>query len=225
MTANESGEAPEPLSDAEAIASAAVRLAGRRGWRNLALADIAAEAGVSLGTLAGIYACRPDILDGFERMIDRRMLSRAAAEDTGDKPRDRLFDIIMERLEALHPYRDGVRRIARELPFDPISGLVLAAALPRSMAWMYEGARIPAEGPFMPAKLAALGGLYLSVLRVWLNDESQDLAKTMAALDRQLDRATALFTRQFGRRGQKATRPADGGGEAEPLDPEPPQAP
>src|SRR5579859_6325698 len=122
-------------------------------------------------------------------MIDRRMLAGAASEDTTDKPRDRLFDIIMERLDALLPFRDGIRRIARELPFDPPSGLVLAGALPRSAAWMFAGARIPIDGPLMPIKVAALGALYLSVLRTWLKDDSQDLAKTMAALDRQLDRA------------------------------------
>ena len=55
-------------------------------------------------------------------MIDRRMLAGAAAGDIDDKPRDRLFDIIMERFDALLPYRDGMKRIARELPFDPASG-------------------------------------------------------------------------------------------------------
>jgi len=67
------------VSDADAIAAAAVRLAGERGWRNLPLDDIAAEAGVSPEVLMGNYLCRPEILDGFERMIDRRMLAGAIA--------------------------------------------------------------------------------------------------------------------------------------------------
>ena len=194
----------EQASNAELIAAAAVTLAGSSGWRNVALAAIAEEAGVPLAELARHYACRPQILDGFERMIDRHMLAGAAAGDINDPPRDRLFDVILERFEALLPYRDGVRRISRELPFDPQSGLVLACALPRSVAWMYVGARIAIGGPLMPLRIAALGAAYLGSLRVWLDDDGADLAKTMAATDRQLDRAKRMLGGEFGR-----TRPAE----------------
>jgi AcrR family transcriptional regulator len=212
----------EDLAPEDAIAAAAVRLAGQRGWRSLALADIAAEAGLPLAELSRHYVHQPEILDGFERMIDRRMLARAASEDTTDKPRDRLFDIIMERLDALLPFRDGIGRIARELPFDPPTGLVLAGALPRSTAWMFAGARIPIDGPLMPIKIAALGALYVSVLRTWLKDDGQDLAKTMAALDRQLDRAESLLCGTPARRAKPEGETSPPGGE--PVEPEPPQA-
>lgn len=197
-------------STAETIAAAAIRLAGERGWRGLSLADIALEAGVTLAELSRDYTCRAEILDGFERMIDRRMLAGAAAGDIGDKPRDRLFDIIMERLDALLPYRDGIKRIARELPFDPGSALVLAGALPRSVAWMFSGARIAIAGPAMPLRLAALGGVYLSTLRVWFGDENQDLSKTMAHLDRQLNRAASLLSGDFGPTRPAEPMPSDG---------------
>src|SRR5882757_1743441 len=128
-----SGTDTDAPTVADTIAAAAIRLAGDRGWRNLTLGDIAAEAGVTLSALARCYGSRQEILDGFERMIDRRMLAGAAAGDIDDKPRDRLFDIIMERFDALLPYRDGVRRITRELPFDLASALVLATAAPRSI--------------------------------------------------------------------------------------------
>ena len=207
-------------TEADVIAAAAVRLAGERGWRSLSLSDIAMEAGTNLPTLARYYVCRPEILDGFERMIDRRMLAGAQAGDIDDKPRDRLFDIVMERLDALLPYRDGIRRIARELPFDPASGLVLAAALPRTIAWMFTGARIDAAGPTMPIKLAAMSAAYLATLRVWLNDESQDLGKTMATLDTRLGQAMGFIGGSFGR-----TRPSEPPPPAGPPDvvaPEPP---
>lgn len=197
---------------ADNIADAALRLAGDSGWRTLALGDIAAEAGLTLADLAGHYPCRAAILAGFERLIDCRMLAGAAAGDTGDSARDRLFDIIMERFEALAPYRAGIRRIARELPMDPQSAMVLACALPRSVAWMYSGARLAIDGPGMPIKLAALGGVYLSALRIWLTDDSQDLSKTMAGLDKRLDKLERLLS-GFGR-----TKPAEPG-PAEPTAP------
>lgn len=182
-------------SDRDAIAIAAVRLAGRKGWRTLSLAEIAAEAGVSLADLASCFVCRQEMLDQFERIIDRRMLGRAVGPDSTDRLRDRLFDLLMERFEALQPFREGVNRIARDLPFDPASGLVLAAALPRTVAWMYAGAGVPVEGPLMPLRIAALSGLYLSVFRTWSRDDGPDLAKTMAALDRALDKASGWIGR------------------------------
>jgi AcrR family transcriptional regulator len=207
----------EGADAADLIAAAAVRLAGTGGWRALTLADIAAEAGLPLSELARHYGSRPEILDGFERMIDRLMLAGGPAGDISDAPRDRLFEVVMERLDALAPYRDGIRRIARELPLDPQSGLVLACALPRSVAWMYASARIAIDGPLMPLRIAALGGAYLATLRVWLNDDGPDLAKTMAALDRQLDRAKRLISGDFGPKRPGAPAPA-----AEPPQPETP---
>jgi len=140
------------------------------------------------------------------------MLAGVVAGDVGDAPRDRLFDVIMERLDALLPYREGLRRIARELPLDPPSGLVLACALPRSVAWMYAGARIAIEGPTMPIRIAVLAGAYLVTLRTWFDDQGADLAKTMATLDRQLDRAKRLTGGEFG-----PTRPSEA-----PFPPQPP---
>jgi AcrR family transcriptional regulator len=206
-------------SEADVIAAAAVRLAGERGWRHLTLGDIALEAGVTLSALARCYTSRYEILDGFERMIDRRMLAGAIAGDTNDKPRDRLFDIIMERFDALLPYRDGVRRIARELPFDPISSLTMAAAMPRSLSWMFTGARIAVDGPAMPFKLAVLGGVYLAAFRVWLHEESQDLSKTMATLDRRLNRAMSLIGGSFGH--SRPSRPVPSEGPPDVAEPEP----
>jgi len=206
---------------ADLVAAAAMQLAAQRGWRSLSLGDIATEAGVSLAELSRCYASRPEILDGFERMIDRRMLAGAAAGDIDDKARDRLFDIIMERFDALLPYRDGVRRVTRELPFDPPTGLVLALALPRSVSWMFAGARIAVNGPWMPVKLATLGAVYLSVFRVWLNDENQDLSKTMAALDRGLDRTKSLFGGDLGRTRPVGPIPTDGPAAVTEPEPEP----
>lgn len=223
MVSTDTRRAAGEPTQADLIAAAALRLAGRNGWRSLALADIAEEADVPLAEMARYYSSRPEILDGFERMIDRRMLAGAVAGDTGDAPRDRLFDVIMERFDALLPYRDGIRRISRELPLDPPSGLVLGCALPRSIAWMFTGARIAIEGPLMPLRLAVLGGVYLATLRVWLTDDGEDMAKTMAALDRQLDRAKRMLGGDFGRSrptGPPATpQPAPNGAVPEPKSP------
>ena len=42
-------------------------------------------------------------------------------------------------------------------------------------------------------KVKGLAAIYMSVLRVWLNDDSEDMAKTMSALDRALRRAECII--------------------------------
>jgi AcrR family transcriptional regulator len=194
---------------ADRIAESALTHAATNGWRNLAVADIAAGAGVSLSELAACYPGKHDILAGFESLIDRRMLAGAVG-DFGDTPRDRLFAIIMERFDALTPFRDGVKRLTSDLPFDASGALILASCLPRSINWMCEAARISLGGPLMPLKLMALTGLYLAVFRTWLADDSPDLAKTMAALDRRMDQIAGLFGKEFASRATEPSASAEG---------------
>ena len=115
-----------------------------------------------------------------------------------------------------------MRRIAREAFFDPLSALALAAAAPRTLGWMFTGARIAADGPAMPFKLAVLGGVYLATFRVWLDEESQDLSKTMATLDKQLDRAMSLIGGSFG--NSRPSEPVPSEGPPDVAEPEPAQA-
>ncbi len=57
------------------------------------------------------------------------------------------------------------------------------------MAWMLEAAGLSSAGIRGRFRVRALAVLYLCVLRVFVRDDSEDLAKTMAALDRRLRQA------------------------------------
>ncbi len=60
------------------------------------------------------------------------------------------------------------------------------------MAAMLEAARLSAGGLRGLLRAKALGLAYLATLRVFLRDDSPDLAATMAALDRNLSRLDRL---------------------------------
>ena len=57
---------------------------------------------------------------------------------------------------------------------------------------MLEAAGISASGPFGLLRTKGLLAVWLAALRVWLADDSNDLSRTMAALDRYLRRAERL---------------------------------
>jgi AcrR family transcriptional regulator len=164
------------------MVDAALALAARQGWRRTGMAEIAAEAGLSL---AEAYAACPSklaLLGAFHRRIDATAL--AGAGDSRDPPRDRLFDLLMRRFDALAPHRDALKSMLRDSLGDP-AALLAAPALINSMSWMLEAAGGGA-GRARWIRAHILAGIYFSVFRVFLRDDSADLARTMAELDRRL---------------------------------------
>jgi AcrR family transcriptional regulator len=168
---------------ADRLVDAALHLAERQGWRRTGLGEIAAEAGLPLDEAYAACPSKLALLARFHRRIDRAALAGASAED--EPARDRLFDALMRRFDALAPHRGALRAILRDSMGDPAALLGLPALL-CSMGWMLERAGISAAGWRGRLRAKLLTGLYLSVLRVFLDDDSADLARTMAALDRRL---------------------------------------
>ena len=181
-------------TDAERLIEAALGLAAETGWQQVSLAAVAQRAGVSLVSAYEAFPDKRALFDGIIGRIDRRVLfdGPAAGEDS---PRDRLFEILMRRFDALQADRSGMVAILRGLPMDPLAALAAAPALARSVAWILEAAGLSAQGivGFMRVKAIAL--VYLAALRVWLNDDSPDMARTMAMVDRGLREAEGFARR------------------------------
>lgn len=170
----------------------ALDLAAAQGWDKTTLADIAKACDVTLADLHEHFDDKTDILVAFGRMIDRKVLENMGTPDDSVSPRDRLFDILMERFEALHEYRPGLVAVLESFVFDPKQALISLPHLCRSMTWMLEAAGMDTGGMRGALKVAGLSGVYLKVLKTWKDNESEDLAKTMAALDRDLGRAEQI---------------------------------
>lgn len=168
------------------VIAAALKLAAERGWHAIALADIAAAAGMSLAELYSRYPSKQSILAALSRDIDRQVVTGAETPGGDESARDRLFDIIMLRFDALAPHRDGVAAVFRDIGRDPLAALCGAGQLLRSMALMLETAGISASGIAGVVRTKGLAAIYLATIRDWLRDETTDKAKTMAALDARL---------------------------------------
>ncbi len=172
----------------------ALNLAGQRGWRDLTMEDIASEGGMTLAQLHDAYRSKGAILDAFVDQIDGAVLSGDSADLAGDPLRDRLFDVVMRRFDALGAHKDAVRAIVRDTGSDPCALIGGTCRLQRSMRWMLEAARVDTSGMSGRLRIKGLMAIYVDVLRTWVRDDSEDMAKTMALLDKRLRQADQLVT-------------------------------
>ena len=181
-----------PRDPRKRILAAALDLAAARGWRALPLSAIAAEAGVGLALMLETFPSKSALVRGLLADTDARVLAGAGA-DAVSSVRDRLFDVLMRRFDALAPNKDGVAAIVRDTALDPAFAACVGPRLMGSMGWMLEAADVPSGGVAGLIRCKGLALIYFSALRVWLDDDTPDMAPTMAALDRGLARAECLM--------------------------------
>ncbi len=103
--------------------------------------------------------------------------------------KDRLFDILMRRVDFVQQHRQGVLALGRYAPLDPLLTMWLARRTIASMGWMLEGAGVSAKGVRGELRKRGLAVVWTWTMRAWARDESEELTATMAALDSALARA------------------------------------
>ena len=85
------------------------------------------RAGVSLAELRAEFGSTLAILAAHIKEIDRKVLAGGDADMAEEPPRERLFDVLMRRLEALAPYKEAVRSLLRSARRNPRLALALNA--------------------------------------------------------------------------------------------------
>ncbi|MCP4329739.1 MAG: TetR family transcriptional regulator [Alphaproteobacteria bacterium] len=189
-TARKAGPGPR-----ERAIGAAMVLAETQGWSRVTLADIADEAGMSLAEIYVVFPSKAAILAGLSHHIDEIVLASDSGDLASESARDRLFDVLMRRLDALDAYKPALANVLRDCCTDPVSLACAGCGVRRSMAWMLEAAGLSSAGLRGRLRVKGLSVLWLLTLRTWFRDDSPDMAKTMAVLDRNLGRVDAAIGR------------------------------
>ncbi len=171
------------------IIDALMALAAERPWEDVTLEALAERAEVPLATLRGAFDSRLSVLAAFVRDLDEEVLGHIDPGLAQEAPRERLFDVLFSRFEALAPHREAIRNLGRAALRDPLLALELNQLTTASMAWMLTAAGIPATGGRGLVRAQALALVWARIMRVWLDDEDTGLARTMAALDKRLREA------------------------------------
>ena len=179
----------------EKIVAALMQLAGERAWDEIGISEICARAGVTLADFREFFPSKGAVLASYARGIDLKVLAGGDG-GLGDEPaRERLFDVLMRRLDAMAPDKAGIQSIMTWARGDPLALAALNQVETNSMRFMLEASGIAQEGPLGALKVQGLALAWAKILAVWVKDEDAGLAATMAALDKELTRGGQFVAR------------------------------
>ena len=172
-------------SNRDKAIQAFLELLSERRFEDVGLAEVAGRAGLKLSQLRAEFGSTLAIYAAFVKAVDEAVLDESG--DMGEEPhRDRLFDVMMRRLEELTPHKEAVRSMLMSARRNPGLALAMNGVAVRSQKWMLEAAGISTSGPRGALRAQGAALLFARVVGVWLDDEEEGLNRTMAALDRGL---------------------------------------
>jgi hypothetical protein len=169
-------------------------LAGEIGWSAITLQRIGKTANIPLDETSAIFSSKWDILEAFRARTDLLITSQKTPTWSGQSVKDRLFDILMARIEIIEPWKAGISSIARHSVVQPLTAIRLFASLNKSMELMIKHVDAKTQGPGKFLQSHGLTIIYLLVLRQWISDPSSDLGSSMAELNKRLISADQLIS-------------------------------
>jgi AcrR family transcriptional regulator len=179
--------AGEPRIDKrQSAVEALMSLSAERDWSDIELRDIAEKAGLSLVELRQLYPSKGAILAAFSRSIDEIVLGAIDPDMETEPARERLFDVLMRRIDALQPYKPAIENISRHFTRDPLSAAAWNRVAVNTMQWMLAAANVHSVGPLGALRAQGLAIAWSRIIRTWLDDDDEGLARTMTEIDRQL---------------------------------------
>ncbi len=182
----------KPKNSEAKICEASLKLAAQKTWSSLTLEQIAKAAKIPLAQMQKQFAGKNQIVAALIRYADEQTAASIGKTDPRAAPRDRLFAILMARFDVLQNHRKAILTILDAVRSDSSLACLILPAHWHSMRKMLELARLDSTGIQEQAVTAGLVGIYYRVLWAWRQDQTTDMAKTMAALDQALRLAGRL---------------------------------
>ena len=182
------------------ICEAALRLAALQEWDKVTLEQIARAAKIPARDIKARFTATADILPLIISNVTLESFKACGKPKGAASAHERLFDTLMARFDQLQKHRKAILSISRAALRQPNLPLILLPAQLDTMKKTLEFAGIKTQKTCDTFASIGLLGVFLATFRVWKEDETLDMSKTMAALDRYLrytDRAVTLLRIKF----------------------------
>jgi len=164
---------PRGTSDRDKAVDALMALLAEHPIERIGLAEVAGRAGLKLTQLRAEFGSVLAIYAAHVKDIDRIVLDGGDADMAEERPRERLFDVEMRRIDALASHKEAVRSLLRSARRNPGLGIALNAMAVRSQAWMLEAAGIDASGPRGALRAQGAALMFARVLAEWVDDDEE----------------------------------------------------
>jgi hypothetical protein len=175
-----------------ALADEAWRQLGSRPLTELMLAEIAAHADVDAALAVAVADGPQQLVLGKMATLDNQAVLESFADivDAGAvSTREKILEALMHRFEVYAPYRTQIQALNRAARGRPDLALALGLGLQSVTRRMLAMAGDHCNGWRGLLRIKGVAGVVLVVARVWMDDDSPDLAPTMKELDRRLQQA------------------------------------
>jgi ubiquinone biosynthesis protein COQ9 len=157
------------------------------GWSRAALRGAARQIGISAGEALALFpGGPPDLVAGFSRWADRRMLDRLeAATLDGLRVSERIALAIGIRLEIVGRWRQAVPPALAVLALPQHAPLALRLLYETVDAIWYAAGDSATDFSFYTKRIS-LAAIWAATVLYWLEDRSEDFVDTRAFVARRL---------------------------------------
>ncbi|MGE0046600.1 MAG: hypothetical protein AB7T08_12660, partial [Hyphomonadaceae bacterium] len=150
----------------KALAKAILDVGAAKPWREITLVDLAKAA---KRPVSDFYpATLADAAECAEEAFDRAMAEGDL--DPASSVRDRLFDLIMRRFEAMEPHRAALKAMEARNDADPVLMAAAHQRHVRAARWALTLAGLEADGMSGNARAQGLGVIIGQARAAWRGD-------------------------------------------------------
>ena len=159
------------------------------GWEEFSIQKFVDINKYKITEVKNFINSKNDLLVEFSKMIDQKVeLNIDIDEFENNSIKDNIFELIMMRFDAMTPFKGGLKKVINEIK-SPLILKEISQNILESMDFYLEFSNAYDGTIFDIIKKKSLFIIYSYCFKAWLNDDSQELSKTMSELDRLLDYA------------------------------------
>jgi len=160
------------------------------GWEEFSLEKLSTQEKIPINDLKVFFKCKNSIVDKFSRMIDKNIESKLRIDDFKDSSKkDILFELIMMRFDEMEGFKGSLVKILDVSKNKPLLISIITKNVMNTMDFFLELSNSYNNYAFDFLKKNFLFIIYSITFKTWLSDDTEDLSKTMAELDKLLSTA------------------------------------
>ena len=160
------------------------------GWDKFSIEKLSTIENIPVRDLKVFFKCKYSIVDKFSKMIDKNIESKLRLEDFKDSSKkDILFELTMMRFDEMEEFKGSLSKILDVSKKKPLLASVITKNVMNTMDFFLELSNSYSNYAFDVLKKNFLFLIYSITFKTWLSDNTEDLSKTMAELDKLLSTA------------------------------------